>query len=142
MSDYSFSLKTVYSSGQDGCDCKVTASDSQGFNVTIDESGKSPYTVLNKAVDRLVDEYAAATRKSKKIEQTTEEKLAVMTKKYEDALARIDRLEKQLKPCADVKGQVMIRPKKDDKIKLNEGTKKKDFSSRYIEELNKLLKSL
>lgn len=144
MSNYSFSLKTAYSSNQDGCNCKVTANDSNGFDVTINESGKNPCTVLDRVIDCLVDEYTAASCKPKEIEQTTEEKLATMTKKYEDAIARIDQLEKQLKPSvsAATKVQVKKKSKKDEKIRLNEGTKKKDFSSRYIEELNKLLKSL
>lgn len=142
MSNYSFSLKTAYSSNQDGCNCKMTANDSNGFDVTINESGKSPYAVLDKVINCLVNEYTAASCKPKEIEQTTEEKLATMTKKYEDAIARIDRLEKQLKPYAATKVQVKKKSKKDEKTKLNEGTKKKDFSSRYIEELDKLLKSL
>ena len=141
MSDYGFSLKTSYSSNQDGCNCKIKANDTNGFDFTVSESGDNPYNVLNKVVNSLVNEYNAAAH-PKKIKQTPEEKLATITKKYEDALARIDQLENRLKIYTSEPKKNNV--KNDFKISEagNKKKKKKDFQSRYIEELNKLLKSL
>lgn len=140
MNDYGFTLKTSYSSDQNGCQCKVKAKDTNGFDFAADECGDNPYTVLNKVIDSLVDEYSNATTQSKKIEQTPEEKLQDMTKKYEDALKRIGQLEKSLKTYKSEPKENNV--KNDFKVETRNKKNKKDFQSRYIEELNKLLKSL
>ena len=140
MNDYGFTLKTSYSSDQDGCQCKVKAKDTNGFDFAVDECGDNPYAVLNKVIDSLVDEYSNAAQ-PKKIEQTPEEKLQDMTKKYEDALKRIDRLEKSLETYKS-KPKISNNVKNDFKVETRNKKDKKDFQSRYIEELNKLLKSL
>ena len=140
MNDYGFTLKTSYSSDQDGCQCKVKAKDTNGFDFAVDERGDNPYTVLNKVIDSLVDEYSTVATQPKKIEQTPEEKLQDMTKKYEDALKRIDQLEKSLKTYKSEPKE--NNAKNDFKVETRNKKNKKDFQSRYIEELNKLLKSL
>lgn len=96
MNTYRLTLKGSFVQNNDNCACDLDVNSTDGLNISVTEQGDNAYVVLDKVVDKLIDEYAGILRQNKQKEPTLEEKYQELERKYNELERKIAKSDKRI----------------------------------------------
>lgn len=96
MNTYRLTLKGSFVQSNDNCACDLDVNSTDGLNISVTEQGDNAYVVLDKVVDKLIDEYTGILRQNKQKEPTLEEKYRELERKYNELERKIAKNDKKI----------------------------------------------
>lgn len=96
MNTYRLTLKGSFVQNNDNCACDLDINSTDGLNISVTEQGDNAHAVLDRVVDKLINEYTSILRQNKQKEPTLEEKYQELERKYRELEQKIAKNDKKV----------------------------------------------